>query len=208
MIKLYLWTTPNGRKPLVLLEELGVPYEMVPIRLNGQQKSPEYLAINPNGRIPAIIDEPEDGSDPITVFESGAIMVYLAEKYGKFLPATEPQRSTVMQWVMFQMGGIGPMFGQYNHFKNASEHLPYAINRYLNESQRLYGVLEIRLGEAEFLGGNEYSIADMITYTWAYRPTSYGFEEGALPNVERWIKTLAARPAVEKAMNIKLNYNN
>ncbi|MEM7798821.1 MAG: glutathione S-transferase N-terminal domain-containing protein [Chloroflexota bacterium] len=204
MIKLYLWTTPNGRKPLILLEELGVPYEMIPIRLNGQQKTPEYLAINPNGRIPSMIDEPEDG-EPITVFESGAIMIYLAEKYGQFLPSAEPARSTVIQWVMFQMGGIGPMLGQYYHFKNASENLPYAINRYLNETERLYGVLEIRLSEAEYLGGDDYSIADMITYPWVYRTSNFGFEADKFPNVERWIKALAARPAVEKAMNISLS---
>lgn len=205
MLNLYLWTTPNGRKPLIMLEELGVEYNMIPVRLNGEQKKPEYIAINPNGRIPSLVDQPDDGGEPITVFESGAILIYLAEKFGKFLASEEPIRSTTMQWVMFQMGGIGPMFGQVGHFRGAPEHIPYAINRYLKESQRLYGVLEIRLAQAEYLAGDEYTIADMITYPWVYNLKKYEIDPVEFPNVKRWVDLVGSRPAVEKAMGITLS---
>jgi GST-like protein len=203
MLALYLWTTPNGRKPLIMLEELGVDYTMKPIRLNGEQKSPDYLKLNPNGRIPTLVDQPDDGREPVIIFESGAILIYLAEKYGQFLPDREPTRSITIQWLMFQMGGIGPMFGQFGHFKFRDEAIPYAIERYRAESERLYGVLEIRLGEAEYLGG-AYSIADMATYPWVNNPDYLGLTLEQFPNVKSWAKAIEARPAVEKAMGITL----
>ncbi|MEM7132309.1 MAG: glutathione S-transferase N-terminal domain-containing protein [Chloroflexota bacterium] len=203
MLELYLWTTPNGRKPLIMLEELGVDYEMKPIRLNGEQKSPAYLKLNPNGRIPTLVDRAGADEEPVVVFESGAILIYLAEKYEQFLPKNEPTRSTTIQWLMFQMGGIGPMFGQYGHFRFRDEEIPYAIERYRAESERLYGVLEIRLGEAEYLGG-AYSIADMATYPWVNNPAMLGLELAQFPNVKRWIEAVGNRPAVDKAMGISL----
>ncbi|MBV7339316.1 glutathione S-transferase [Chloroflexi bacterium TSY] len=182
-----------------MLEEMGVNYEVVPIRLNGEQKSPAYLKLNPNGRIPTLVDEPNDGSDPTTIFESGAILIYLAEKSGQFLSTTEPTRSTTIQWLMFQIGGIGPMFGQYGHFKGASEQIPYALKRYKDESERLYGVLDVRLGEAEYLAG-DYSIADMATYPWVNTPGFLGLSLEQFPNVKRWVEAVGNRPAVQKAM--------
>lgn len=200
MLKIYLWTTPNGRKPLIMLEEMGVDYEAVPIRLDGEQKSPEYLKLNPNGRIPTLVDEPGDGSEPLIVFESGAILIYLAEKSGQFLPTAEPNRSTTMQWLMFQMGGIGPMFGQYGHFNSRDEAIPYALERYRSESERLYGVLDIRLGEADYLAG-DYSIADMATYPWVYNPNYLDLTLDQFPNVKRWVEAVGSRPAVQRAMD-------
>ena len=202
MIELYTWTTPNGRKPVILLEELGIEYEIKAIRLNGEQRSPQFLKLNPNGRIPAMVDHDVAGA-PITLFESGAIMVYLAEKSGRFLPKAEPERSLVMQWLMFQMGGVGPMFGQLGHFMFAGEKVPYAIERYRNEVQRLYRVLDVRLGESEYLG-NDYSIADMITYPWTANPSYYEMTLDDYPNVKRWTTLLATRPAVQKAMALSL----
>lgn len=186
-----------------MAEGLGVPYEVVPVRLNGEQKSPDYLKLNPNGRIPTLVDEPDDGSDPIVVFESGAILIYLAEKYGQFLSTTEPIRSTTIQWLMFQMGGIAPMFGQYGHFKGADEQNPYALKRYKDESERLYGVLEVRLSEAEYLAGN-YSIDDISTYPWVYNPSLRDLSFDQFPNVKRWVEVVENRPAVQKSMNYSI----
>ena len=219
MIDMYLWTTPNGRKPLIMLEETGMAYTLKPVRLNGEQKSPEFLRINPNGRIPAIVDRTENpsggnagndvldsdvGDDDVIVFESGAILIYLAEKSGQFLPAGGQERAAVMEWLMFQMSGVGPIFGQLGHFKrSAPEQIPYAIERFENEVKRLYSVMDTRLGEAAYLAG-EYSIADMATYPWANSPGYLGLSLDPYPNVKRWLAEVGDRPAVQRAMSITL----
>jgi len=203
MIDLYTWGTPNGRKVSILLEELGVPYRTHAIDITkGDQFSPDFVAINPNSKIPAIIDQDGPGGSPLTVFESGAILIYLAEKTGRFLP-TEPRgRAAVLEWLMFQMGGIGPMFGQTHHFRRfAPEQVPYAIERYTKETRRLYGVLDARLAAAEYVAG-EYSIADMAIYPWTMRWEWQGIDLAELANVSRWMAALAERPAVAKGMAV------
>lgn len=201
--RLYAWSTPNGYKPILLLEELGVPYELIPIDIGkGQQHTPEFLRVNPNGKIPALIDEPGEGQPAVSIFESGAILVYLAEKTGRFLPAEGPARYQTLSWLMFQMGGVGPMLGQAGHFLRASEKIPYAIERYVNEARRLYGVLDGRLGEAEYLGG-EYSIADIATFPWVRQPQYFTLSLDEFPNVKRWVEAIAARPAVVRALAAK-----
>lgn len=208
MIDFYTWTTPNGYKVSIMLEETGLPYEVHPVDLgNNEQFDPEFLKIAPNNRIPAIVDREGDGGAPLTLMESGAILVYLAEKSGKFLAAKGGQRAKALEWLMWQMGGIGPMMGQANHFLNtASEKIPYAIDRYIGESARLLKVMDGRLGQAEYLGG-DYSIADMAVYPWA----AVGFElirqgkpdiVGEGQNIERWLKAVGARPAVQRGMSI------
>ncbi len=201
MIDLYTYTTPNGRKPAILLEELGLPYSIHKIDIGkGEQFSPEFIAINPNSKIPAIIDRDTE----ITVFESGAILIYLAEKTGKFLPQEGADRFRVIEWLMFQMASVGPMFGQLGHFRNAaSEQIPYAIARYEKETLRLLGVLERQLADHPYIAGN-YSIADMATYPWVVATTSpyMGLSLEAFPHVQRWIKTMESRPAVSTAMAI------
>jgi len=204
MIDLYTWTTPNGRKVSIALEEMGLDYTVHPVNLGeGDQFKPAFQALSPNGRIPAIHDH-ETG---ITLMESGAILIYLAEKSGRFLPASGVGRAKVLEWLMWQMGNLGPMLGQANHFANsAPEIIPYAIERYINESVRLYEVMEKRLGDVEYLGG-EYSIADMITYPWAVLgfPIIKGMKEemfGAGSNVERWLEAVGARPAVQKGVAV------
>jgi GST-like protein len=201
MLRLYTWKTPNGYKPAILLEELEEAYELVPIDLNrGEQKDPKYLDINPNGKIPALIDEDAEGG-PLTVFESGAVLMYLAEKAGKFFPEDTRHRYEVMEWLMFQMGGIGPMFGQASHFiSHAPEKIDYAVKRYTEEANRLTSVLEKRLGDAEYLAG-EYSIADIATWPWMRAGVSIGavnLEE--YPQTERWFKTIERRSAVSRAL--------
>src|SRR5689334_15692585 len=200
MIDLYTAPTPNGWKASITLEELGMPYEVHIINLMaGDQKTPEYLKINPNGRIPAIVDRDEDG---FAVFESGAIMIYLAEKAGRLLPADRRGRSRVIQWLMFQMGGIGPMMGQANVFhRYAPEKIPYAIDRYQRESRRLFEVLETRLGEVEYLAGS-YSIADIASWCWVKTYDWSGVSIDGLPNVQRWLDAIAARPAVQRGMDV------
>ena len=200
MIDLYAWGTPNGRKPLILLEETGLDYNLIPVPLDGTQKEPWFTAINPNGRIPAMIDRDTD----ITVFESGAMMIYIAEKAGHFLPTEGQARAATLGWLMFQMGGIGPMFGQYFHFNHsAPEKLPYAIQRYRDESLRLLTVMNQQLAETEYLAGDDYTIADMITYPWVYNPSFLEPEAKELSHVMRWIETIKARPAVARAMEIE-----
>ncbi|MCB0219595.1 MAG: glutathione S-transferase N-terminal domain-containing protein [Chrysiogenetes bacterium] len=201
MIDLYTAATPNGHKASIALEELALPYEVHPINLAKlEQKEPAFLRINPNGRIPAIVDRDEDG---FAVFESGAILVYLAEKTGKLLPADAKGRSVVMQWLMFQMGGIGPMMGQANvFFRYAPEKIPFAIERYQNESRRLFEVLDARLAEAEYLGGAEYSIADIATYPWVATYPWSGVSIEGLDHVQRWIKLIGGRPAVQQGLKI------
>ncbi len=199
MIDLYTFTTPNGRKPAIFLEEVGLPYTVHKVDISkGEQFSPEFIAINPNSKIPAIIDQ-EVG---ITVFESGAILIYLAEKTGQFLPVDRARRSQVISWLMFQMGSVGPMFGQLSHFRRfATEQIPYAINRYETETLRLFGVMDRQLSKHDFLAG-EYSIADMATFPWL---ATYEFLQVSLenhPNLKRWFSRLQQRPAVQKGMAI------
>lgn len=204
-IQVWTWPTPNGHKVHILLEELGLPYAVVPIAIGkGEQFKPEFLAITPNHRIPAIVDPEGPGGQPLSLFESGAILVYLAEKAGSDLwPADPATRYTCLQWVMFQMGGVGPMFGQYNHFANyAVEKLPYAIERYTNEVARLHRVLDKRLSESAYLAGPDYSIADIATFPWIRNPERRGVDLAQYPNVLRWHDAIAARPAVQRGVAV------
>jgi GSH-dependent disulfide-bond oxidoreductase len=200
MIELYTAPTPNGWKASIMLEELGLPYEVRAINLlEGVQKEPWYLKLNPNGRIPTIVDRDAGG---FAVFESGAILIYLAEKTGKLLPKDAKGRSVALQWLMFQMGGIGPMQGQANvFFRYAPEKIEYAINRYQEETSRLYKVLDTRLAEAEYLAG-DYSIADVATWPWVRIHDWAGVSVDGMPHLERWIDAIAARPAVQKGIAV------
>ena len=202
MIELFSWPTPNGQKIHIALEELGLPYTVTPVNIGkGEQFRPEFLAITPNHRIPAIIDQDGPGGAPLPLFESGAILIYLAEKTGKLMPSNAAARYNCLQWLMFQMGGVGPMFGQANHFANyAPEKIPYAIDRYRNEVQRLTRVLDKRLSQAEFLAGNDYSIADIATYPWVKAAAAGHLSLAETPAVEAWVGRIAARPAVERGM--------
>jgi GST-like protein len=205
MIEVWTWPTPNGHKVHIALEELGLQYKIVPINIGkGDQFKPEFLAITPNHRIPAIVDPDGPGGKTLRLFESGAILIYLSEKCGgKLIPADPVGRYTCLQWVMFQMGGVGPMFGQYNHFANyAAEKIPYAIERYTNEVKRLHRVLDKRLGEAEFLAGAEYSVADICTFPWIRNPDRRGIDLAEYPNVKRWHDAIAARPAVQRGVQV------
>ncbi|MBE9177001.1 glutathione S-transferase N-terminal domain-containing protein [Oculatella sp. LEGE 06141] len=199
MIDLYTFTTPNGRKASIMLEEVGLPYNVHTIDISkNEQFTPEFIAINPNSKIPAIVDSDAD----ITVFESGAILIYLAEKTGQLLPTAQKHRFQVLEWLMFQMASVGPMFGQLNHFRRfAPETIPYAIDRYEKETLRLYGVLDRQLAEQEFICG-EYSIADIATYPWV---AIYEFQQLTLenhPHLKRWVETIAQRPAVQRGMAV------
>ena len=203
MIELYTWTTPNGYKPVIALEELGLEYQLRPINIGaGDQQKPEYLRINPNGKIPALIDH-DHPNGPVSVFESAAILIYLAEKTGKLLPREEPGRSRVMEWVMFQMSAVGPMLGQLGHFRNAAEKIPYAIDRYQKEQERIYRVLDGRLGEGEYLA-DEYSIADVCTFPWIAMSKRFGVPVDGYPNLSRWVDAVDARPAVKRAFEAKI----
>ena len=198
MIDLYTFTTPNGRKPAIMLEELELPYTIHKVDISkGEQFSPGYIAINPNSKIPAIIDRETE----ITVFESGAILIYLGEKTGKLLPTEPKKRSQTIEWLMFQMANIGPMFGQLGHFRNsAPEEIPYAITRYENETLRLLGVLNRQLENNEFITG-DYSIADIATFPWVLiSPYLVPIDEYL--NIQRWVETMRSRPAVQKGMGI------
>ncbi|MDF5719673.1 MAG: glutathione S-transferase N-terminal domain-containing protein [Rhizonema sp. PD37] len=201
MIELYYWTTPNGHKVTMFLEEVGLPYNIVPVNIGaGEQFQPEFLKISPNNRIPAIIDtEPATGDEPISVFESGAILVYLAEKTGKLLPEDSRDRAEVLQWLFWQMGGLGPMAGQNHHFNQyAPEKIDYAINRYVNETGRLYAVLDKRLADREFVAG-EYSIADIASYPWIVPYERQNQKLENFPNLKRWFEAIQARPATVRA---------
>ena len=205
MIEAWTWPTPNGHKLHIALEELGLPYKVIPVNIGqGEQFKPEFLAITPNHRIPAIVDPDGPGGTRITLFESGAILIYLSEKTGgRLIPADPAGRYACLQWLMFQMGGVGPMFGQYNHFANyAVEKLPYAIDRYTNEVKRLHRVLDTRLGEAPYLAGAEYSIADIATFPWVRNPERRGIDLADYPNVRRWHDAIAARPAVQRGVAV------
>jgi GST-like protein len=202
MIQLYTWATPNGKKVSVMLEEVELSYEVHPINIaKGDQLKPEYLAINPNNKIPAIIDTDGPGGKPLKLFESGAILMYLAEKTGKFLPQEMAKRYEVIQWLMFQMGGVGPMFGQANYFYRLEEKVPFAIERYYKEAIRLYNVLEQTLGQRDYLAG-DYSIADIATYPWVGRHDGHNVKLEEFPNVKRWFETISQRPAVKRGMAI------
>jgi GST-like protein len=209
MIDLYYWTTPNGHKSTIFLEETGLPYSIKPVNIGkGEQFAPEFLAISPNNRIPAIVDyEPADGKGPLDLFESGAILQYLAEKTGKFLPGDLRGRAEVMKWLFWQMGGLGPMLGQNHHFRNYSnEKLSYAIERYTKETERLYGVLDDRLADRAFIAG-DYSIADMACYPWIVLYERQGQNLADFPNVKRWFETIQRRPAVQRAYAIAQTIN-
>jgi GST-like protein len=202
MIDLYYWTTPNGHKISLFLEEAGLPYNVHPINISqDEQFQPHFLKIAPNNRIPAIVDhEPADGGEPLSLFESGAILLYLAEKTGKFLPKDLRGRQTALQWLFWQMGGLGPMAGQNHHFSQfAPEKIPYAIKRYIDETARLYGVLNKQLADNEFVAGREYSIADMAIYPWivSHKWQSQNLED--FPHVQRWFNHIKDRPATVKA---------
>jgi GSH-dependent disulfide-bond oxidoreductase len=204
MIDLYYWPTPNGHKVSIFLEETATPYRVVPINIRkGEQFEPTFLKISPNNRMPAIVDTDGPDGKPLSVFESGAILIYLAEKTGKLLPSKGAARYAVLEWLMFQMGGVGPMFGQAGHFRNAApEKIPYAIERYTKETHRLADVMNKRLGQTPFLGG-DYSIADIATYSWVVALMGREPEELATrPNLKRWIDTIGARPAVKKGMAV------
>ena len=204
MIEVYTWPTPNGHKIHIMIEECGQEHEVHPVDIQkGEQFEQDFLAISPNNRIPAIIDYDGPGEGPYPLFESGAILIYLAEKTGKFLSQDSEERYTTLQWLMFQMGNIGPMFGQAHHFRSyAAEDVDYAIERYTNEAGRLYRILDKRLGQSPYLAGEEYSIADIATYPWALNPQRRGHNLTDYPNLARWLDVISSRPAVEKAMQV------
>lgn len=207
MIDLYTWGTPNGRKVSVMLEETGLKYQAFPVNIGkDEQFAPDFLKVNPNNKIPAIVDhEPlaAYGKEPYSVFESGAILIYLAEKSGKFLPTDARSRMQALQWLMWQMGGFGPMLGQTHHFvRFAKEQVPYAIERFTTETKRLYKVLDGHLAKNEYLAGREYSIADMATLPWAARHEWHQIDLNDYPNVKRWYDPLMARPAVQRGFEV------
>ncbi|MFO7483986.1 glutathione S-transferase family protein [Oceanibaculum nanhaiense] len=204
MIELYTWGTPNGRKVSIMLEEAGLPYNTHAVNISkDEQFAPDFLKISPNNKIPAIVDPDGPGGKPISLFESGAILFYLAEKTGKLLPADPAGRYETMVWLMFQKAGVGPMFGQAHHFRRfAKEQVPYAIDRYTNETHRIYGVMDKRLGEVPYLAGQEYTIADVATYPWVARWEWHGIDWANYPNLKRWFDDVGARPAVQKGMAV------
>ena len=205
MIDLHYWPTPNGHKITIFLEEAGLPYQIKPVNIGrGEQFQPDFLRIAPNNRMPAIVDHATaDGGAPLSVFESGAILFYLADKTGAFFPADAPRRYIVMQWLMFQMGGVGPMFGQAHHFmRNAKVQFPYGIERYGKEAARLYGVMDPRLSEVRYLAGDEYTIADIATYPWVARHEWHRVNLAEFANVKRWFDAIGARPAVSRGMAV------
>jgi len=207
MIDVYSWATPNGHKVHIMLEETGLAYTVHPVDIGaGDQFEPEFLAISPNNKIPAIVDpdgpKSADGK-PFSLFESGAILIYLAEKSGQLLPTAPAARYATLQWLMFQMGGIGPMLGQAHHFRlYAPEKIEYAINRYTNEARRLYGVMDTQLGKTRYLAGNDYTIADIASFPWTRSWQNQGIELAAFPNVQRWHEEIATRPAVQRGVEV------
>ncbi|MFT5643660.1 MAG: GST-like protein [Janthinobacterium sp.] len=210
MIDLHYWTTPNGHKVTLLLEEAGMPYRIIPVDISkGDQFKPDFLAISPNNRIPAIVDRaPSDGGAPIALFESGAIMQYLAEKSGLFLPEDVRGRAEVMQWLFWQVGGLGPMAGQNHHFvQYAPQTIEYAIARYVNETTRLYGVLDRRLADRVFVAGDQYSIADMAIYPWIVPHQRQRQDMQQFPHLARWFAALEARPATQRAYALAASIN-
>jgi GSH-dependent disulfide-bond oxidoreductase len=203
MIDLYTWSTPNGRKVSIMLEECALPYRVHKINIgtNKEQFAPEYLKINPNGKIPSLVDPEGPGGEPIAMMESGAILIYLAEKTGKFFPAQH--KYEILQWLMFQMGGVGPMFGQAHHFMRAKkDEIPYGSERYGNEARRLYGVMDKRLSGNEYFVKDLFSIADIAIYPWVARHEWHRVDLAAFPHVKRWFDAVGARPAVARGMAV------
>ena len=203
MIDLYTWPTPNGYKVSIMLEEVGLPYNVIPIDIQaGDQFDPEYLKLNPNNKMPTIVDNEGPEGDPYPVFESGAILLYLAEKTGRFMPSDMAGRFRVIQWLMFQMAGVGPMLGQAHHFRAyAPEKIPYAIERYTKEGGRLYGVINQRLGDVEYMAG-DYSIADMAIFPWIRSHERQGQDLNDFPNLKRWFDAIDERPAVQRGLEV------
>ena len=204
MIDLYTWTTPNGRKVSIMLEECRLPYRVHEINIGrNDQFTPEFVALNPNSKIPAITDSEGTDGKPISMFESGAILIYLAGKSGKFLPRSVRGKYDALQWLMFQMGGVGPMIGQAHHFLRAApEKVPYGMERYSKETRRLYGVLDRRLATEPYLAAGQYGIADIATYPWIARFEWHQVDLAEFPNVKRWFDAISARPAVARGMNV------
>ena len=204
MINVYSWATPNGHKLHIMLEECGLAYRVIPVNIGtGEQFAPSFLAISPNNKIPAIVDPDGPGGQPINVFESGAILLYLAAKTGRFLPDDLRARYEVLQWLMFQMGGLGPMLGQAHHFRiYAPEKLPYAVERYTNEAKRLYGVLDRRLAKSRYIGCGEYSIADIAIFPWLRSWKNQGIDWVDYPQLKGWFDEVAARPAVLRGVEV------
>jgi GST-like protein len=204
MIEVYSWATPNGHKVHIALEECGLPYHVVPINIGaGDQFKPDFLAISPNNKIPAIVDPDGPDGKPISLFESGAILLYLAGKTGRFLPASTGAKYEVLQWLMFQMGSVGPMLGQAHHFRiYAPEKIPYAVERYTNEAKRLYGVMNKRLAKSTYLGGAQYSIADMAVFPWLRSWKNQGVGWADYPHLKGWFDEIAARPAVKRGVAV------
>ena len=204
MIDAYSWATPNGHKIHIMLEETGLEYRVHGINIrSGDQFKPEFLKISPNNRIPAIVDHSGPGGKPISLFESGAILLYLASKTGAFLPADMHERWSCLQWLMWQMGGIGPMFGQANHFRRyAKEKIRYAVDRYTNESNRLVNILDKRLAESSYVACDEYSIADIAIFPWMRKPENRGVDMNQYPNAKRWFDDINARPAVQRGLQV------
>jgi GST-like protein len=204
MIDLYSWPTPNGHKIHIMLEETGLPYNVHPVNIGaGDQFKPEFLKISPNNKMPAMIDSDGPDGKPISMFESGAMLVYLASKSGMFLPEDLRERWSTLQWLMFQMGGIGPMLGQAHHFLvYAPEKIPYAMQRYSKEANRLYGVMDRRLGESEYIACNEYTIADIAIMPWLRSYKNQGVEMDEYPQVKRWFESILARPAVQRGLAV------
>jgi len=203
-IDVYTWATPNGHKVHIMLEECGLPYVAHAIDIGkGDQFGPDFLAISPNNKIPAIVDPQGPDGQPISLFESGAILVYLAGKTGRFMPATDRGRFDVLQWLMFQMGGVGPMLGQAHHFRlYAPEKLPYAIERYTNEARRLYGVIDRQLAQSAFIAGPDYSIADIAIFPWLRSWENQGIVLSDFPHLQAWFEGIAARPAVQRGVKV------
>ena len=204
LIEVYTWPTPNGHKVHVMLEECGLPYRAIPVNIgNGDQFNPEFLAISPNNKIPAIIDPDGPDGKPISLFESGAILLYLAAKTGRFMPESVRAKYDVLQWLMFQMGGVGPMLGQAHHFRiYAPEKLPYAVDRYTNEAKRLYSVMNKRLGHCRYIGGPDYSIADIAVFPWLRSWKNQGIDWNDHPHLKGWFDEVAARPAVQRGCEV------
>lgn len=209
MIDVYSWATPNGHKVHIMLEETGLKHRIHGVNIRtGDQFKPEFLKISPNNRIPAIVDNDGPDGKPLSLFESGAILLYLASKSGKFLPEDLRERWLCLQWLMWQMGGVGPMFGQANHFRRyAVDKVPYAVERYTNEANRLTSVLDKRLGEARFVAGDAYTIADMAIFPWMRNAESRGIDMTQYPNAQRWFDEINARPAVQRALKVLVNEN-
>lgn len=203
-IDLYYWPTPNGRKLTIFLEEAELPYNVVPVDIAaGDQFEPEFLRISPNNKIPAIVDPEGPDGEPISLFESGAILIYLAEKTGRFLPSSPRKRYAALQWLMFQMGHVGPMLGQAHHFrKYANEEIPYAVERYTNEAARLYRVIDRRLAETSFIAGDEYTIADMAIFPWLRSHENQGQSLDDYPDLKRWYEGVEGRPAVRRGVAV------